>query len=308
MVRFHRCAVLLVVVGWGVTVPARTDADQAPAPPSLPARLGLDQALDIVRTRGFDVLVADAQVRGAEGDLRAAQAVPNPALSFGYGRVLGYEAQLAGQDPNQYAAGLSDQAALFDSLWGKRSLRTDVARRALAASRMARQDALRTLEWQVKQQYAQVAQASAELRFAEQVVETTSGILALNRQRYPQVIDEGALARIETQKYEADQARDQAVLALRSGRVGLAFLLGARDAVPDFEVDASALDYRIPVALGNASEATLMRLALERRPDLLESRWEQARAQSASALARRQRLPDVTISAQYTQTGTGQNA
>jgi len=52
----------------------------------------------------------------------------------------------------------------------------------------------------------------------------------------------------------------------------------------------------------------LAREALEKRPDLLAAAAQEERAQAALALARRQRVPDVALSAQYAQEGSGQNA
>jgi cobalt-zinc-cadmium efflux system outer membrane protein len=276
--------------------------------PAFPARLGLAEALQIMRTQGLDVLLADAQVRDAEGDVAVAGASPNPALTLGYGRVLNYVPQQSGDDANQYSVGLSDQASLFDSLSGKRGLRIDVARKGLAAARLGRSDALRSLTFQVKAQYALVVQATHQLKFAREVAESAGTSLDLNRRRYPHVIDEGELARIETQKLEADQVLRQAILALRAGRVGLAFLLGERSEIPDFEIDEHALDYRVPPALVDATEPALRRLAFERRPDLVEAHYEQARAAAGIDLERRKRFPDLSLFAQYSQTGTGQTA
>jgi cobalt-zinc-cadmium efflux system outer membrane protein len=282
---------------------------EVPSPSlSLPSRLTLDRALEIARTRGLEVLGAAARVRSAGGDVAIAGAAPNPALTLGYGRVLGYDPSSSGQDTNQYTAGLSDQGAIEDSLSGKRSLRLDVARSALAASKLGRQDALRVIGSQVKQRYVAVAEATEQLEFAQAVVDAATTTLELSRHRYPQVIDEGALSRIETQKLETDQARDQALQALRVARLGLAFLLGVRQQVPDFEVDTAALGYRVPAALATVTEAGLLRTAMEHRPDLSEQGYERARAAAAIELAKRERFPDVALSAQYTQTGTGQNA
>jgi cobalt-zinc-cadmium efflux system outer membrane protein len=307
MLDTSRLIILMTVV---VAVLAASPCARATGGPRvvLPERLSLDQALEEVRTRGLDVLIAEAQARSAEGDLSAAGAVPNPAVSLEYGRAFNYAPQSPGQDGNQYTAALSDQAAVMDSLSGKRTLRVNVARSALEAARLSRRDAFRIIEFQVKQQYALVAEAIEQVKFADEVVEATDRTLELNRLRYPLVIDEGALARIETQKLEADQAHDTAVQTLRAARVGLAFLLGVRREVPDFQVDPHTLDYRVPVALSRATEPSLLRLAAEQRPDLLSYGYERARAAATLALAERQRLPDAVLSAQYTQTGTGQNA
>jgi cobalt-zinc-cadmium efflux system outer membrane protein len=306
MLGYRRIAVCVATFAMTLAVPvARADEPSAVA---LPSRLGLDEAVRLARTRGLDVLIAELQAHAAEGDVSLAGAVPNPALTLGYGRAFSYAPQLPGQDSNQYLVAVSDQAATFDSLSGKRSLRLAVTRSALAAARLARDDATRTLEFQVKQQYAAVAEAVALLGFSQEVAGAAQQSLALNRHRYPQVIDEGALARIETQKLEADQALDQAILTLRAARAALAFLLGVRAEVPAFEVDGHALDYHVPPSLADATEPALLRLALGHRPDLRQSDYERSRALSALELAKRQRFPDVTLSAQYTQTGTGQNA
>ncbi len=282
----------------------------------------------MLRTNGLDVLMAEAQVRGAEGDVHAAGAVPNPLLGLGYGRVFNYVPG-PGQDDNQYTASLSDQAALTDTLWGKRRLRLKVARAALAAAALGRDDALRLLEFQVKEQYAQLAQALQIAAFSSDVAAAASEMLDLNRQRYPKVIDAGALARIETQKLEADQAKDQADQAVTVARVALGFLLGARGDVGDFDVNPHALDYRVPAPLAGevdarsidatasppanttasrAKERELLRLAIDHRPDLQKAGYDRARALASIDLARRQPVPDVTLSVQYTQTGTGGTA
>jgi cobalt-zinc-cadmium efflux system outer membrane protein len=282
----------------------------------------LSEATRMLRAHGLEVLTAEALVRGADGDLHSADAAPNPLVSLGYGHVFNYVPG-PGQDDNQYTAGLSDQAAVTDTLWGKRGLRVRVAQAALAAARLGRDDALRLLECQVKQQYVALAQAIQVAEFSGEVAASAAETLELNRQRYPRVIDAGALARIETQKLEADQALDQAEQAVTTARVALAFLLGARGDVGDFDVDPHAIDYRaLPAVAGavdmkaavssaaasRAAEHEMMRLALEHRPDLQVAGYERARAQASVDLAKRQPVPDLTLSVQYTQTGTGDSA
>src|ERR1019366_1134008 len=118
-------------------------------------------------------------------------------------------------------------------------------------------------------------------------------------------INQGDLARIETQKLEADQAVDTAVEGLRQARVALAFLIGVRGPVADFEVDTKVLTFAAPKGLADATEDGLLRAAFERRPDLLGSGYQKASAEASIALARRQRFPDITLSLTYSQTGTG---
>jgi cobalt-zinc-cadmium efflux system outer membrane protein len=268
----------------------------------------------LFRERGYDLLIADAAVRSAEGDRSAAGAVPNPIANLGYGHVLAYDPSGAGSpcdgcSANQWTAGLSDNAAIVDSLSGKRSLRIDVAKAALAATKMARADAQRTLEFSIKQQYAQVVLAAHALDFAKEVQTSSQQTLDLNKRRYSAgAINEGDLARVETAKLEADQAVDTALNNIRLARIGLAYLLGVRGRVPDFDVDRDILKFRVPGALQSASPDSLLKTALEQRPDLRAFGYQRERAESAIALAKRQRFPDLALSVQYTQTGSGQNA
>ncbi len=285
---------------------ARADG---PVPPAtdLPAVLSMAEALRIFRARGLDLLIAEAAVKSAEGDVAVAGAVPNPVGTAGYGRVLNYDPGGCDQcSANYWAVGLSDSAAIEDAISGKRGLRLKVARNALAAAKLSRVDAQRTLEFQVKSAYVQIAQAVLSYRFAKEVVDSNEKTLELFQARYKGgAINEGDLARVETQKLESDQALDAANEAVRQSRVALAFLIGVRGAVPDFDVDTSALTFAAPQGLVDASEEGLLRSAFERRPDLVAAGYQKASAQASIELARRQKLPDITLSVNYSQTGTG---
>lgn len=318
-----RGAIGAAVVAALLALAGPSGADVIPQPVELPQQLSMDQAVQILRTKSLDLLIAEAAVRNAEGDVGVAGAVPNPAVNVGYGRVLppyNPNASTPGNPPtptcpgggcsaNQWTVGLSDQAAIEDSLSGKRDLRLKVARAALAAAKLSRNDALRTIEFQVKSAYAQVAQAQRALSFAKDTQATNVKTLELFQTRLRSgAINEGDLARIQTQKLEADQAVDQAMQSLRQARVGLAFLLGVRGPIPDFTVDDHILDFVVPEQLARADEDRLLRTAFEHRPDLLAQGYQRSSAEAAIALAKRLRFPDITLSAQYTQTGIDQNA
>lgn len=310
---------LLAVLSTAAPLAARAEAPAVPEPPRLPARLTPEEALRLFRERGLDLLVADAAVLSAEGDLRAAGAVANPQLSASYGRsrtfgscvdVNGNPGPCGWLPEPQYGLGLSDSAAIFDVLTGKRALRVRAARAALEASRASRADAERTVGAQVKGQLVQVVLAQESLRFAREVAASQARALELTRTREEAgAISEADVARVEVAKLEADQAVDAAAQALRDARAQLAFLLGARGEVPDFEVEAPELAHaRPPPALAGATAAALTARAAERRPDLRAARLQRDRAEGALALARRQRIPDVTLSLNYSQEGTTNQA
>jgi cobalt-zinc-cadmium efflux system outer membrane protein len=303
---------MTVMVGL-MTASGRAPAQVIPEPPRLPQQLALDEALRLLRVGGLDLLIAEAQVRGAEGDVKVAGAVPNPAIGLTYGRVFTYDprpqCQAGSQvscDDNAYAASVSDQAAIEDGLSGKRSLRVKVANSALAAAKMARSDALRNLEFQVKSAYLLVAQAQRGLDFAKQSQATNVRTLELFQIRLKGgAINEGDVARVATQKLESDQAVDQATEVARQARYALAFLLGARGPIPPFTVDDHVLDFAVPARLATLSIDELLRTAFETRPDLRSLGYQRQSAEAAIALAKRQRFPDIALGLSYAQTGSG---
>jgi cobalt-zinc-cadmium efflux system outer membrane protein len=215
----------------------------------------------------------------------------------------------AGCDANSYSIGISDGNAIEDSLAGKRGLRLKVARAALAAAKMSRQDAQRNLEFQVKSAYVQVVLAQDSLDFAKEAQSTNRTELDLFQRRYDRgAINEGDLARMKTQKLEADQAVDTANQTLRQARISLAFLLGVRGHVPDFDIDREVLKYRIPSTLQTSSPDNLLRSAFDKRPDLRALGYERQSAEAQIHLTKRQVFPDIAVSLNYTQTGTSGSA
>jgi cobalt-zinc-cadmium efflux system outer membrane protein len=309
--------VLIFLLGGGV---ARAQV-ALPESTELPNPLSFDEAQRIFHERGLELLIAEAAVRTAEGAVRVAGAVPNPVLSGGFGYAFTYTAKdpscrFAGptatpsnyvQCTNQvWSVGISDSAALEDSLSGKRDLRFKVARNALAAAKLSRVDAERTLAFQVAAAYYLAAQAALASRFAKEVADSNTTILDKFKVKFAAgSVNDGDLARIETQKAESDQALDTARVQLRQARVALAFLLGVRGEVPDFEVDPKVLDYRVPAALNDATEVALLREAFDYRPDLVAAGYSLASAEAQVALVRRQKFPDVTLSLNYAQGGYG---
>jgi outer membrane protein, heavy metal efflux system len=298
---------MAMVSAGGITAGDSAAAGVIPPPTELSGTLTLDDALRIFRTRGLDLLIAEAAVKSAEGQVGVAGAVPNPVASAVWGQALNYNPVNCAECSGTYwQFGLSDSAAIEDSLSGKRDLRLKVARNALAAAKMSRADASRTIGFQVKVAYLQVAQSNMAFEFAKQVAETNARTLDLFQARLRSgAINEGDLARVTTQKLEADQALDQAAQTERQTRVALAFLMGARGAVPSYDVDRKVLAFSVPEALAGTTEERLLRAAFERRPDLVAAGYQRASAEAQVSLVKRQVFPDVTLSVGYTQQGTG---
>lgn len=291
-------------------------ADIVPAAPELPERLSLEDALRMFETRGLDLLLGDAATRMAEGAAVIAGAVANPVVSASAGNAFTYSTSGFSRknclengaecSPWSFNVGITDSAAIEDLLTGKRELRLKVARNALAASKMSRQDMERTIGFEVKSIYVQVATAFLALKFARDVAATQATTLRRFQDRYRAgAINEGDLQRMEVQKLEADQALDAAELALRAAQFDLAFLLGVRGVVPNFEVDTKVLAYAEPPALADVSAARLLRTAFDHRPDLMGLAYQRQQAQAQIELVERQKVPDITLGLNYAWGGFG---
>jgi outer membrane protein TolC len=285
-------------------------ADTVPPGIDLPKFLGLEDALRIWRAHGLDVLIADAAVKTSEGAVAIAGAIQNPVMNASVLNAFTYQwTKASDADCNKngavctpwgYTFGITDSAAIEDSLSGKRDLRLKVARNALAAAKMSRVDATRTVGFQVKSTYLQVAQAQLAYRFAKDVALTQATTLKKFQDRYKVgAISEGDLQRIEVARLEADQAVDSAEATLRQSRAALAFLLGVRGNVPEFDVDTKVLDYSVPPGVRGATPINLFQIAFDRRPDLLSSAYTRASAEAQLQLVRRQKFPDITLGLNY---------
>jgi len=270
--------------------------------------LTMEDALRLFRENGFDLLMAEAQVAQTQGDAEAAAAIANPLLSGTVGKSFGYDAAACpGCSATAWSIGITDPSSLSDLLTGKRELRVDAGQAALAASRRSRDEAYRTLSLRVREAMLDGALRQGELELAHEVAESAERTRALNDTRLRAgAISEAELARAEVAALEAQQLVDAAEQAVQAAKLQVALLVVSREPDAEFSIDPDLLDRALlPQA---APLDALASEALGKRPDLLAAAAQEARAQAALALARRQRIPDVALSAQYQQEGSGQSA
>jgi cobalt-zinc-cadmium efflux system outer membrane protein len=278
-------------------------AAELPPEPIIPQALTLGQALAIFRTHGLDLLIAEAAAQAAEGDALTAGAVQNPNATGGLYHSFFNDGLY--ETHNGWFVGIGDSNAIEDALSGKRGLRKGVAEAALAAARLQRADAQRTIELQIKQQYFQAVAAAAALDLAREIAGSTAHTFDLNQIRYRSgAISEVDLSRTETVKLEAEQSEDTAGQALRQAKVQLAFLLGQRRGFTDFTIDAGQLRFATPAGLAGMNAQQLVDRAIAARPDLRAQESQRTRAGRAVALAKRQRFPDLGINLEYQQEGS----
>ncbi|MGO9830403.1 MAG: TolC family protein [Myxococcaceae bacterium] len=282
-------------------------AEAVPEPSALPSVLTLADAMALFRRQGLDVLIAEASVESAEGDVQAAGAVPNPSLSGTFGKsFVCPNGSCNFLPPAAFSIGLGDQNAIEDSLSGKRGLRLDVAQAALRAARLGRSDAERIGLALLKQQFVQTLVAQQSVLTAQETAGDSAKLLELMNVRFRSgAVSEADVARVETDSLEAQNSLASARLQLRVAKLGLAFLLGVRTVVPEFQVEApELLSAAIPKELSSATIDSLLTLALEARPDLLAFKAQVERADASVRLAQRLVFPDIALSLNYSQQGT----
>lgn len=303
------CATLLALaLALALVLVASTPTDaRADETRAIAQNVSFGEAVALARTRGFDVLAASANVRGAEAEVRTAGQLPNPVVTGGPSRRVDC---LSGSCPSGWGGfvTLSDEGLVEGALTRKRALRADIAKRALDAARFGRADAERVIVAQTKVQYVQTAAAQARVALTRDVAASLQKSVDINRVRYPRVIDEGQLARVEQEHMRAQQEVDRAMRELRQQQIELAFLLGTQGPVPEIVVDRSVLDYHVPDALASLDKTALLRVALENRPDRKQAVAQVEQGEAAVTLAERRRIPDVSLLVQYQQLGRGENA
>jgi outer membrane protein, heavy metal efflux system len=273
---------------------------------AIPSRLSLPEAEQVFLTHGLDLLIAQFGAQGAEGDLRAAGAHPNPGLSLGgtYSPALGSDLLYSGINQNAlfgFNVGLTDNGAVIDQLSGKRSLRIEAAAKALVAARLNVEEVKRLGLTQLRVAYVAAVLAKLNVDAADESFQTFDKQLELSQRRF----DAGAitgleLSRVKQARLEALQAVDQAKAGRSQAVASVLFLLGRRTGSSEVEL-TSGIDYLALHAFDAASISSLHELALRNRTDvkLAQANVDQARALVREA--RRSRFPDISLSLGYSE-------
>lgn len=286
-----------------------TGAANAPADEPV---LTMQEAVARFRAHGFDLLLADAAVTDARGNVVAEGALPNPLLTAGGSKSFKYDAQLAGPGASSVGsiATISDRTAIIDTLLvGKRHLRRSVAEEAFEAARFQRVDAERILGLLVRQQFLDVAGAQRSLIVARDAAKTWDRTVELIEARLRAgVVSEADLARARTAALGAAQLVDETLRTLTSAKAELSFLLGDRRDGTHYSVEAALLDEPTAALFANVTLDGLLRQAMESRPDLATQRRRVEAARKQLTLSRRERVPDISLLLEYQEIGTGQIA
>lgn len=262
----------------------------AQAPPDLPARLTLEDALRIAEARNPNIVIAQQGIAASHADVTAAGKRPNPGLSFSPGGLF--------SQPDITETSLSIEQE-FETA-GRRKHRTEQAQFGVAVAQASAHEALRQLRLDVRRSYLQVVLAKADEQVASETLGEIDKVLAINQARYEQ----GELSGVELRRLQVERFRfaDDAFsseLALRNARSALLALLNVRPLDRPFD---TADDLTLPLAgppsgPSSSSGPTAIEQALAGRPDLRAAKSEVDRADAGLRLQQSLAKPNVSVGA-----------
>ena len=254
------------------------------------------QAIALFYQRNLGLIAANLNIDNARAQEIIAGAIPNPVLSF-TAQELNLK-MFRPENRNVAVPALVPQIQQLIETAGKRRLRIESSELATEAVNFDVQDVARVLTNAVRRSFYNLILAQKTIKVASDNLEHYREILRVNEIRL-RVGDVAAVdfIRIEVESLKAQGDQDQARTAFDQARAELLLLLGW----PENSLEISAVESWPEAApeIALARQDQLIGRALERRPDMQAARTRIARANKTLTLARRQIIPDVTISAFY---------
>jgi cobalt-zinc-cadmium efflux system outer membrane protein len=289
--------IIVLVISWSIA-PARTFG-QAAAPAAtqnLPARVTLDEAIDLAIKHNHSLQAARTTILQNQALEITANLRPNPTL-------LGDAQFLPFFEPSQFSGTYLDNSAQFDvgvsylfERGKKRQNRLQAAKDQTAVTSATVDDNARTLTFNVASQFISALLAQSELDLAEKDLTSFKQTVDISQATYTAGSMSGAdFLKIKIQLLQFQMDVSAAKLARVQALASLRQLLGYESVPESYEV-VGDLEYK-PVKLG---EDDLKAMALRQRPDVRAAQLGIIAAQSQLSLAKADGKPDVTAQANYT--------
>jgi cobalt-zinc-cadmium efflux system outer membrane protein len=275
---------------------AATPAAPAPAPQTLPARVTLDEAIDLAIKHNHSLQAARTTILQNQAEEITANLRPNPT-------VLGDAQFLPFFQPNEFSGTYLDNSAQFDvglsylfERGKKRQHRLQAAKDQTAVTAATVDDNARTLTFNVASQFISAVLAQSELELSEKDLASFQQTVDVSQASYNAgSMSGGDLLKIKIQLLQFQMDVSAAKLARVQALASLRQLLGYESVPESYEV-VGDLEYK-PVKLG---EDDLKAMALRQRPDVRAAQLGVTAAQSQLALAKANGKVDVTGQANYT--------
>jgi outer membrane protein, heavy metal efflux system len=334
---FRNCHARLIGV-LGILLVCSSQSNAQSAAPSIPRRLTLAQAENLLIDRNLTVLAARYQVDANRAARLIAGYKLNPTITVGAEQIP-FASPVPGSVPRFWNtnpdAGANPVYTLrYDQIierGGKRELRTAAADEQLKASEAQMLDAVRMQIYQLRQAFAAAVLARENLRLADETARQYAQTLTLTQAK----VDQGDIARVELFRVSAGRLQfQQSILQARTAYDGAARdilnLLGAQ--TQDVTTSIAETTSLVPLApaaaqtndsLTNASLeivadfddrpvpenlSDLRATAVKERPDVAAARHLLASAESNTQLAYAQRHRDVDVGYEYQRVGNDHTA
>lgn len=282
---------VLVLVGLPASVTAQGSVQQFAASPDT-IELTLAEAQRLARNQNPTLLAERLATGVARGELRQARAfAPNPELEFQpdveFDRQPGLRAR---GTVSHYELGLTQEIE-----WaGQRGLRIRAAEHELDRARQTVSDAERTTHAEVTGAYYEAYAARRQLDVTRDLLQSNERLLeAVHAQ-----LLEGGLSGLEVSlaEIEVGRARGRLLASMRESQAADIALKRLAGLTPEQPIQLSDQLPSVPEP-ESVSRESLLQLALERRPDLAAREAAVREAEALRALAGRETIPNVRISA-----------
>ena len=297
-----RTAWPLIVFGiLGLFAPTRAagQAGAPAAPQNPPARVTLDQAIDMALKHNHSLQAARTTILQNQALEITANLRPNPTLS-------GDTQFLPLFNPNDFTTTYLNNNAQFDLGVGylfergqKRQHRLQAAKDQTAVTTAQVGDNERTLTFNVASQFIAALLAQANVELADTDLKSFQQTVDIGEEQTKAgAMSEGDLLKIKLQMLQFQTDVSAAKLARVQAMASLRQLLGYESVPESYEVIGD-LEY-VPVKLGKDD---LKALALRQRPDVRAAQLGVTAAESQLSLAQANGKRDVTASVNYSHVG-----
>ncbi|MFZ0818916.1 MAG: TolC family protein [Candidatus Acidiferrales bacterium] len=290
---------LAIALGCAALASRPVAAQQSP-----PARITLDQAMDMAVKHNHALLAARNMILQNQASEITANLRPNPAITV--------DAQfLPVFTPSAFTGTYIDNSAEFDvgvsylfERGQKRQHRLAAAKDQTAVTQSLVSDNERTLSFNVAQQFVGVLLAQSTIDFAEQDLKSFQQTVDIGEAQYKAGdISEGDLLKIKLQLLQFQSDVSAAKLAKVQALAGLRQLVGFESVPDNFDVQGE-LEY-LPVHSGMDD---LKAQALRSRPDLRAAQQSVTLSQGQFSLAKAYGKRDLTATANYSHVNAANTA
>jgi outer membrane protein TolC len=260
------------------------------APPGLPADPVLARLIEQSLAVRPELRQAEASVRAERERVPQAGALPDPVLSLGIQNDGFREIAIGKMETSYYQVMLSQGLP-----WpGKRGLRTEVARLSADQAQAAASRTRLTTEADVRRGYLDLLLARDRLELLGRLEAIWQKSAGIARTRYE--AGEGAQSDVLRAQLELNRLRQRRWGLEAAERESLQTLnrLRARPLDEPIATSTRISNLTVPVLL--SADAALAG-ATSRSPELAQARFGVSQAEKRSALARRDRFPDLSVNA-----------